>query len=407
VRSRLCRTLGVAIVGTLFSAQSAVAQESTSGSWFVRGALTEPRILPSSPFEPNLTNHGSPPNWVPNLTVEVGRQTNGTQEWHHLYGLPSYGVGFSVAHFQNGAEHGQPLEAYAFFSWPLFRISERLDTTTDFGMGLSWNWRPISAEQQATDPVLGSDLNARINWGVYLRYAASPRMSLYTGLDFTHRSNGGLVQPDLGINVLGPKVALQYNFSPGVSSQPTLHPRPFQPSWELLVGGAGGLKNVVQRATPISREDFGVFHATAAVQQRFYRFGNITFGTDLTFDGAADARSEMVDGTLTFSHAARGGRWEAGAYGGYEHLIGRFGAFVDVGYTVARINAGDTRFPRFYQRFGWRYRINDRLWSTIAVRSIDGHKADFAEVGLGYRVRLSGSDLSAEALRAKADARDR
>src|SRR6266540_7117947 len=120
--SRLGRTLGVVIGAVLFWTPGAAAQESTGGSWFMRSGLTAPLIVPSSPFEPTIANHGSPPTWVPNLTVEVGRQTSGTEEWHHLYGLPSYGVGFSVARFQNGAERGQPLEAYAFFSWPLFRL---------------------------------------------------------------------------------------------------------------------------------------------------------------------------------------------------------------------------------------------------------------------------------------------
>jgi hypothetical protein len=375
-----------------------VSAQSSSGSWFVRGALASPVILPSSPFDQGANSQGSQPTWVPDLTVEIGRQTNGSQEWHHLYGLPSYGVGFSVARFQNGGQHGQPLEAYAFFSWPLFRITERLDTTTDFGMGLSWNWEQVNPQTQANRTVLGSDLNARIDWGVYLRYATSPRMTVYTGLDFTHRSNGGLVQPDLGINVLGPKVAVQYNFAPATVSQPTLSPTPFRPSWEFVLGGAGGLKNVVQRAAPISREDFGVFHATAALQQRFYRFGKLTAGTDVTFDGAAGAMSEIVDGVLRMS-SANSGRWETGVYGGYEHLIGRMGAFVDVGYTVGRAPANDQSFPRFYQRFGWRYHVNDRLWSTVAVRSIDGHKADFLEVGLGYRVPLSGRDAASVASR--------
>jgi hypothetical protein len=65
---------------------------------------------------------------------------------------------------------------------------------------------------------------------------------LYTGVDYTHRSNGGLVQPDFGINVIGPKVALQYNLG---SETPTRHdrePKPFQPAWEFIVGGAGGLR---------------------------------------------------------------------------------------------------------------------------------------------------------------------
>ena len=54
----------------------------------------------------------NPISWGPNLTVEVGRQTDGSQEWHHLYGIPSWGLGFSLASFGNGAHHTRPIEAY-------------------------------------------------------------------------------------------------------------------------------------------------------------------------------------------------------------------------------------------------------------------------------------------------------
>jgi lipid A 3-O-deacylase PagL len=388
----LGKQIGFCACVILFCVRGVSAQDVSSGSWFLRGALTSPHILPSSPFESSPNGQGEPVNWVPDLTVEIGRQTNGTQLWHHLYGLPSYGVGFSVARFQSGAQHGQPLEAYAFFSWPLVRLSERVDMTTDFGMGLSWNWQEMNEPTQPNRTVLGSDLNARIDWGVYLRYMSTPRMSVYTGLDFTHRSNGGLVQPDLGINVLGPKVAVQYNFRSEPASRPAMTPPPFGPTWELLIGGAGGVKNVVERAAPVSRQDFGVFHATAGLQQHFYRFGKITGGTDLTYDGATGAKRELVDGIVKQSRADPGERWAVGAYGGYEHVIGRFGAFVDVGYTVARGSEVDSSLPRLYQRFGWRYQFNDRLWGTVAIRSFDGHKADFLECGAGYRIRLSGPD---------------
>ena len=62
--------------------------------------------------------------------------------------------------------------------------------------------------------VLGSNMNARIDWGFYVRYILTPQTSLYAGLDYTHRSNGGMRQPDFGINVLGPNVALRYNLAP-------------------------------------------------------------------------------------------------------------------------------------------------------------------------------------------------
>ena len=73
-----------------------------------------------------------------------------------------------------------------------------------------------------------------------------------------------------------------------------------------------------------------------------------------------------------------------GAYGEYEHLIGRFSAFADVGYVVARTwNAPD--LSPFYQRYGWRFQVNHRALTTLALRATGGKKADAFEVGIGYR----------------------
>src|SRR6185436_6188361 len=68
-----------------FGANIVRGQGSSSGPWFVRGGFTSPYILPSSPFVSSATTQGGAVSWVPDLTVEVGRQTNGSEPWHQLY----------------------------------------------------------------------------------------------------------------------------------------------------------------------------------------------------------------------------------------------------------------------------------------------------------------------------------
>lgn len=376
------------------------AQDAASDSndvWFLRGGIARAHILFDNPFEVNAPGPGASIDWIPDVTIEVGRQTSGSQEWHHLYGLPAYGIGFSLARFQGQTTHGRPLEAYGFFSWPFYQVSRRTDLITDFGMGLSWNWQQVNDQTRATRIALGSDVNARIDWGVYLRYRAAPRLSIYSGLDLTHRSNGGLVQPDEGVNVIGPRISAQYNFAPQpkLPSLPT--PMPFRSKWEVLVGGATGFKNVVEDGAPAAKQDFRVFHATAAVQNLFYRYGKIAGGADLTYDGATAATGTTIDGAIVHSRADAGERWRVGVYGGYEHVIARFGAFIHLGYglgadrnAVRSIENGAGE-SRFFQRFGWRYRITDRLWGMMALRSISGQLvADYVELGAGYRLPLNG-----------------
>ena len=360
----------------------------SSNEWFLRTGVTTARIFSDNPFDSGSEASTNPIRWGPTLTVEVGRQTDGSQEWHHLYGIPSWGLGVSLASFSNGAHHTKPIDVYAFFSWPFVRLNDRLDLTTDFGMGVSWRWKEFDGETASESSVLASDLNARIDWGFYLRYATTPRTRLYMGVDFTHRSNGGTMQPDLGINTIGPKVSLQYNLAPGTSNRQLKGPRPpFTPSWEFVVGGAAGVKSVAERRTPIYQKDFGATVITSAAQRQFYRYGKFAFGTDATYDGSTGARLDEAD---THWRASTGQRWSLGTYGGYEHVIGRFGAIAQLGYYVARGFDNPTK-SRLYERLGWRYRVTDRLWTTIGIRTAGGPRADALELGAGYRMNLPWS----------------
>jgi hypothetical protein len=249
-------------------------------------------------------------------------------------------------------------------------------------MGVSWHWTTFNGDTPSESTVLSSDVNARIDWGFYLRYATTPRTVLATGVDFTHRSNGGTVQPNLGINVIGPKVSLQYNLGAATPTRQVHAPPPFKPSWELVVGAAAGVKNIAARKAPLYREDFGATVITSAAQRRFYRFGKFALGSDVTYDGSTGAR---MDGENAHWRANPGQRWSLGAYGGYEHVIGRFGAIVQAGYYVAR-GFENPGVSRPYQRFGWRYQLLDNMWSTFAIRTTKGRRADALEIGAGYRM---------------------
>jgi len=380
VYTRVCQSV---IVLLSFVAAPTFAQTTDRPNlWFVRAGITPSFILPTNPFSLGSNASPDPVKWAPGFTVEVGRRTDGSHEWHELYNMPSYGFGISTATFENHGELIRPIEAYTFFSWPFARLTNRLDLSSDFGMGLSWNWTAVNATPGRTQALLGSNLNARIDYGLYVRYMSSPRTVVYAGLDFTHRSNGGLVQPNQGINVVGPKLTVQYNFAPDTTytldSRP---PPPFHPAWDLIVVGAGGMKNVLESRTPMVRQDFGAFEGNVAAQLHFYRFGRVGGGADVLYDGSTGAELG-ADGMVTRVDSMQ--RLSVGAYAEYEHIIGRFSAFADAGFVIAR-TWDNPDVSRFYERYGWRYQMNDRLFTTLAIRATGGKKADAFELGFGYR----------------------
>ena len=195
---------------------------------------------------------------------------------------------------------------------------------------------------------------------VLLHYLAARRASVYGGISVTHWSNGATKQPNLGLAVIGPKIGVRYDFSPRAA-----HPRanrerlaPFVPAWELVAGLGGSSKNVVAAGTPPvadvdRRRSFNAVNVTTGLQRHFYRFGRIAAGADLTYDGAAGARVDVVDGRTIESRAPADRRGAVGVFGGYEHVMARLSVLLQLGYAAWR-GFDDPEVPRFYQRYGMR-----------------------------------------------------
>ena len=373
------------------AAEPAVAQaaEATaSDTWFTRVAFSPSRVIAASDFQ-------SGGDAARSVSVEIGRQTNGSADWHRVYNYPSYGVGLYAARFDRAQELGQPLAVYGFFSWP-FPIAQRVQLSADVGIGVTWNWNAFDARTNPTNTALGSSLAYQVSGAALVHYLASAHASVFAGVNVTHWSNGATKQPNLGLAVIGPQVGVRYDVA-----RRTAHPRvrdadlpAFVPAWELVGGGAGSSKNVVAAGSGATasgdrRRSFGAFNVTTAVQRQFYRFGKIASGADITYDGAAGARVDVVNGREIESRAPADQRFAVGVYGGYEHVMARLSVLLHLGYTVSR-GVEDENVPRFYQRYGARFRFSEHLWGTFAVRSVKGRKANFMELGLGYRVRLAG-----------------
>jgi hypothetical protein len=393
---RVMRGVCVVALGVLLAARPSHAQGDrvddhaaaapSPSPWFVRIGFAPARVLTSSRFETGGDGARA-------VTLEVGRQTDGSRDWHRVYNYPSFGIGFSTVRFDRDRELGRPFSTYGFFAWP-FPLSRRTQLTADVDIGVSWNWNEFDRQANAANTALGSDVAYQVDGGVSLRVLATGHTSVYGGLNITHWSNGATKQPNLGLANIGPKLGVRYDF--GARTVPPRAaagelPR-FSPSWELVAGGAGSAKSAVAKtSTNVALSDrwrdFGAFNLTAGVERHFYRFGRAAAGADLTYDGGTGARVDAVAGQTIESRAPRDQRLGAGVYGGYEHIMARIGVLAQFGYTAWR-GFEDEEVPRFYQRYGTRFYLGDRVWAIFAVRSTKFRKASNLELGAGYRVRL-------------------
>src|SRR5262245_65258131 len=105
------------VAGTAYSQDSAepaaasvttVDTPASTNTWFMRVGYSPTRAL-----APGALASGE--DAARTLTVDIGRQTDGTRDWHRVYNYPSYGVGLFIGRFDQDRELGRPFATYGFF----------------------------------------------------------------------------------------------------------------------------------------------------------------------------------------------------------------------------------------------------------------------------------------------------
>ena len=108
---------------------------------------------------------------------------------------------------------GTPFALYLFQGARLAAFTPRLTFGYEWNFGVSGPWRPYDPENNPTQWVVGSRVNALISAGLHLDYSLSPRMSIVAGATVTHFSNGNTALPNAGLNLADGRIGLVYNFA--------------------------------------------------------------------------------------------------------------------------------------------------------------------------------------------------
>ena len=366
------------------------SEDDRFNPWFFRLAYQPSWVVQSNGFVKGDNATGEPIESGQGFKIELGWQSDGSEDWEQLYNFPALGLGVYKPDF-GSEELGAPVVVYGFFSWPLLRGS-RATLATEFNFGIAFNWEPYDPESNPFNGSVSTATTFYTDWGFFVHYAVAKRLDLSAGGTYTHYSNGGLGDPNDGLNTLSLLGGLRYNFD---RERPRFVRRelpPFKGFYELVVAAAGGSKEVdVPTSSPELRErdlrqKFGVANVTFASQRQFYSMGKLAAGVDWTYDGSANAKVELVDGNLAGPPTGASDKRAIGIYGGYEHVIDRFSIPIQLGYYVWR-GRDDDVVPRLYQRLGFRYRLRSNLFVGLSTRFRDFERADFVEwtVGASFR----------------------
>lgn len=364
----------------------------TSGRYLHRiGVNVRPGyVIPTHVFLEGQNMKGKPIEGSLSAHLKYSFQFRPNSLTDRIYGGVYQGIGLAYYTFGNKEELGSPLAVYLFQGARIKSFNPRLSLNYEWNFGVSSGWKPYDYYTNSYNHIIGSKVNAYLNVNVYLNWMLSRYVDVVSGVDLTHFSNGNTKYPNGGLNTVGLKVGVVYNFNrEDLSSsglyQPHIPEYPRHISYDLVLFGSWRRKGVAfvdeQVASP---------HAYTVLGFNFnpmYNFG-YKFRAGLSLDGVYDGSANVytadyIVGTkqeffkppvkqqLALGISARG-----------EYVMPYLTVGLGLGANVLHAG-GDLK--SFYQILALKVELTRSSFLHIGYSLHNFHTPNYLMLGIGYR----------------------
>ena len=301
------------------------------------------------------------------------RQQVGEKAYNICRCYPKQSILVSAYSFDNEVLGWSVMAAYMLE--PTYRLNDWLFFSMRGAVGGAYASHPYHANTNPGNQSYSTRLNAYLMYGLGLQLQFHPRTALQLTANFQHISNGGLKEPNKGVN--WPSVGLhvlRYN-DPLNLYRGT---RQKDNSWRILgwrkdVGVFGIAKRWIGSNGDSRR--LPVVGAIAQIGKQVGMINHLTTGVEWSYDGTIDKKL-MVDSMAGSPH-------KLGLMGGHEFLLGRIIFSQQVGVYVYKDNPDA---DGWFHRWGLLYRVGNRYWMGFNLKA-HLHVADFIDLRMVYSWR--------------------
>ncbi len=308
-----------------------------------------------------------------------------------IYRSAYQGIGVACYSFGNSEEMGEPLAVYLFQGARILRFHPRLSLNYEWNFGVSFGWKPYDYNKNYYNQVIGSRANAYLNTNFYFNWMFSRQIDLNVGVTLSHFSNGNTGFPNAGINTLGMKVGVVYNFNRDNSffARPLYHP--LTPdfhrhvSYDLVLFGSWRRKGRgVTEQEVASLDAYGVAGFNFAPMYNLgYKF-RLGASFDGVYDGSANIYSDesRKGGGKEFVRPSLDKQMALGLSARAEYVMPYFTIGVGFGTNVLH-RGGD--WGGFYQVLALKIEMTRNSFLHIGYNLKDFKDPNYLMLGFGFR----------------------
>ncbi len=347
--------------------QNAVCQESYKNS-LMAGVRSHYGFIIAHSRELKDVSHTFP--W--GVETELAWQFMGDKAWQYCYCYPRAGVSFFYTNFDNPDVLGSSWALYVFVE-PMIGAENRISGSVRFGGGPNYLDKVYDEETNPENKFYSSPVSFIVMLNAGLNYRINKFWNVRLAGNFNHISNGGIKNPNKGINFPTFNLGVDYNLRPLPYTNKTKNDSILINPWKKRTE----ISFFSTAKTDIKgQERYLVYGFMGKYSRVTGRLSALSLGLEWASDGA-DKKEIERNGIMT------GGKPADHRYAafllGHDLLLGDFNFSVQLGVYVY---SPFDRMDEVYQRYGISYHFTGMLFCGINLKA-HRHVADFFDFRLG------------------------
>ena len=301
---------------------------------------------------------------------EVYFQRNYKKEWQRGSQSVQWGSGIFSGNTGSRQYVGNMTGAFAFINLPLIK-KRNYTSKLRFGGGAGWIEKPYNKNTNHKNILLGTALNAFLNFVWMNEIKIFPKAYINLGLSFSHLSNGSSTLPNLGLNI--PAVSIGIRYADNIPAPNHIVKDSGAKKYSYSLYSSVGVK----QHPWLGSQRYIVNILSGEILKRSSYKHQYGGGAIFTYD-----RSLQVNPRTITSDKRMHNNFQAGIFVAYEYAIGNISLPLQFGAYVFNHDV----YSVIFQQVGMRYKFSKRLSAEVLLKSYGG-KADVIHAGFGYKLK--------------------
>ena len=372
------------------------------------------------PLSKNLKNIAPNPTLGGELSIEFPSWNK--YSWQQYLSDPTLGVGFVGLDLGNSKVLGQAFALYPYLLIDIIKTSHfKLDWKVGAGMSFFNKTYNRVFDEFGNNPewsyygptcnnLIGSIINVYLTTAAHFNFYIKNGWAVHTDLGYMHMSNGSILQPNGGINILYAAIGASYKLEKEKSSNTNNTTKKFSNlphRWSLNITASGGYRELYY----MDNKGYAVGSLHIGTTYNICNWYALGGSLDVFYDGVfnrqgAGYKEHTSFGRYTILNDDISNKFRIATSFNNEFRIGRITAILDWGvylYDPIRLAYTDTNSNKYTKRAllyryniekedGWNYfrlgvrcRVLENLYLQTSVKT---HltKAEMVEWGIGYQI---------------------